>query len=242
MTQPQRISIIEDSAELQKTLAEALSAAGYEVRAYGRAKSFENELAAFKPDLCLIDLGLPDKDGLGLIRHVSETSNAAILVASGRSTVTDKIAGLELGADDYLAKPFEIPELIARIRALLRRKTPATELQQESALYQFSGWTIDLAGFSVTNTDGHSERLSASEADLLRILLNNPNRLVSRDMLRRELGERSDELSFDRAIDVRVSRLRAKLQDPPRAPKIIKTIYGAGFILIAELDGSPELG
>lgn len=236
MTNRPRIAVLEDTLELQHLLTDALEAAGYDVRPYGRAQDFERDLADFRPDLCLLDLGLPDRDGLGLISALSEKTDAAILVASGRSSLSDKIVGLELGADDYLAKPFEISELIARVRALIRRSAPAAKPSTESAVYHFAGWTADLERFALIDSAGTEQRLSASEAALLRIFLSSPNRLITRDMLRRELGDQSDELSFDRAIDVRVSRLRAKLRDKSKDPKIIKTIYGAGYILISDLD------
>ncbi len=154
---------------------------------------------------------------------------------SGRSNITDKIVGLELGADDYLAKPFETSELIARVRALLRRfKTTAKP--ETKSVYHLAGLTIDTSKFLITDPDGKQERLSASEVEMLNVFLKKPNRLVTRVKLRDELGDKSDDLSFDRAIDVRVSRLRSKLKDAPKNPKIIKTVYGAGYILISDAD------
>ena len=232
----QRVSVLEDSLDLQKLLRDALSNAGYSVRAYGRAHDFEREVSQWSPELCIIDLGLPDKDGLGMLAQISSRCDAAILVVSGRSSLSDKVAGLELGADDYLAKPFEMSELIARVRALLRRRMPVETEAEAANVFCFGDWTADLTRFLMTHRDGSEERLSASEAALLRVFLERPNRLITRDLLRDELGERGDELSFDRAIDVRVSRLRAKLRDPSKDPKIIKTIYGAGYILISDVD------
>lgn len=236
MSGSQRVSVLEDSLDLQKLLANALTDAGYTVRAYGRAQDFERELGDWNPELCIIDLGLPDKDGLGILGQISVRCSAAILIVSGRSSLSDKIAGLELGADDYLAKPFEMSELIARARALLRRTAPAVSEGDAGGVFRFSEWTADLTRFVLSHSDGTEDRLSASEAALLRIFLQRPNRLITRDLLRDELGERGDELSFDRAIDVRVSRLRAKLRDPSKDPKIIKTIYGAGYILISDVE------
>lgn len=232
----QRVSVLEDSLDLQRLLSDALSEAGYAVRAYGRAQDFERELGEWLPELCIIDLGLPDKDGLAMLGQIKTRCDAAILVVSGRSSLSDKIAGLELGADDYLAKPFEMSELIARVRALLRRRAPTANEAEAGGVFRVGDWTVDLAQFVLEHRDGTKERLSASEAALLRIFLERPNRLITRDLLRDELGERGDELSFDRAIDVRVSRLRAKLRDPSKDPKIIKTIYGAGYILISDVD------
>ena len=228
-----RVSILEDSLELQRLLEVALEDEGYATRTYGRAADFERDLADFAPDLCIIDLSLPDKDGLGILGALSDRTDAAILIVSGRASLADKIAGLELGADDYLGKPFEMSELVARARALLRRRVPPGTTRAVEA-YHVAGWTVDLGQFVLTDPDGAQKRLSASEAALLKVFLENPNRLITRDQLRVELKDRSDELSFDRAIDVRVSRLRAKFKDNSKNPKIIKTIYGAGYLLISD--------
>ncbi len=231
-----RISLVEDTDDLRKMLSQTLSDAGYNVRHYRRAQDFERDLDEWNPDLSIVDLGLPDKDGMGLLSDISTKKDTAILVISGRSSITDKIAGLELGADDYLTKPFEVSELLARVRALLRRAGPKTDEKSETTTYKFCGWTLDLDQFMLIDKDGEHTRLSASEAALMRVFLKRSNRLITRDQLREELGDRSDEFSFDRAIDVRVSRLRAKLRDSTKEPKIIKTIYGAGYILISDVE------
>jgi two-component system OmpR family response regulator len=234
MTKRIHVSILEDSMELQRLLIGVLRGVGYEVRAYGRAQDFERDLDQFQPKVCIIDLGLPDKDGLGLLQKISTERETAILVISGRSSLTDKIAGFELGADDYLAKPFEMPELVVRVKALLRRSEATSAPSQN--IHAVGNVTVDLARFKLTDSTGREDRMSASEVAILTVFLNNPNRLITRSKLREELQDRSDELSFDRAIDVRVSRLRSKLKDSPKDPKIIKTVYGAGYILISEAD------
>lgn len=235
MSAGQKIAILEDMLEIQRMIETALQEAGYEVRAFGRASDFERALEDWAPDLAIIDLGLPDKDGLGVLRSVSGRKGTAILVVSARAGLSDKIAGLELGADDYLTKPFEMSELIARVRALIRRKSTKASTESADEIYAFSGLTVDLNRFVLTTAAGAPLRLSVGEAALLRIFLQHPNRLVTRDRLRAELSDRSDEISFDRTIDVRISRLRAKLSDSTKDPKIIQTIYGAGYILIADV-------
>ena len=231
MTAEIRVSVLEDSLELQRLISDALTEAGHSVRAYSRAQDFERDFARFDPDICIIDLGLPDRDGLGLLQKISTKGETAVLVISGRSSLSDKIAGFELGADDYLAKPFEVPELVMRVRALSRRrKTTATPAQ---SVHRIGTVTVDFSQFVLIDDSGNETRLSASEVAILSVFVNNPNRLITRKMLRDELQDRSDDHSFDRAIDVRVSRLRAKLNDSPKNPKIIKTVYGAGYILIA---------
>ncbi len=229
-----RISILEDSTEIRKLLKEALLAEGFEVKAYGLAQQFEGDVKAWNPDVCIVDLGLPDKDGLAILSHLANNFDTAIMVVSGRSTLSDKVAGLELGADDYITKPFEVTELVARIRALIRRKN-VVGTSGDKNVFQFSGWTADLSKFLLTSERGKEQRLSASEVALLEIFLRRANRLITRDQIREELGDRGDEFSFDRAIDVRVSRLRTKLKDSPKNSKIIQTIYGAGYILISDV-------
>jgi len=234
MMPAKRISILEDSIEIRNLLEDALLAEGFEVRAYGFAQQFESDVKAWNPDVCIVDLGLPDKDGLAILSHLANNFDTAIMVVSGRSTLSDKVAGLELGADDYVTKPFEVTELIARVRALIRRKT-VVAASSDKNIFRFSGWTADLSKFLLTSESGHEQRLSASEVALLEIFLRRANRLITRDQIREELGDRGDEFSFDRAIDVRVSRLRIKLKDSPKNSKIIQTIYGAGYILISEV-------
>lgn len=227
------IAVIEDSEEVLKLLSDGLTDAGYTVHTYTCATEFEQAVQAPAPELYIVDLGLPDKDGLNLVSQLSSSSDAAILVISGRASLQDKIVGLELGADDYLSKPFEMAEVVARVRALIRRKTSVSP-SVTSDLYRFAGWTMDLSKFVLIDADGAEQRLSAGEVNLLQFFLERPNRLVTRDQLREGLPENSDEFAFDRAIDVRVSRLRSKLKDPSKNPKIIKTIYGAGYIFIRD--------
>ncbi len=233
MTDSSYIAIVDDNPDIRQMLTSALTDAGFTTQGFAKAADFERSLTQKTPEVCVVDLGLPDKDGLSIVAALANSATA-ILVISGRSTLQDKIVGLELGADDYLAKPFEIREVIARVRALIRRRTPLPETDQAERL-SFSGWTIDFGQFLLTDSAGTTARLSASEAMLLRIFLNRPNRLITRDQLRDALNDKSDAESFDRAIDVRVSRLRAKLKDPTKDPKIIKTIYGAGYILISDV-------
>jgi len=229
-----RVSILEDSVDVQQVIEAALVEAGYHVKSYGLAKNFEKDLKDWKPELCVLDLGLPDKDGLSLLRSIATNYDTTVLVVSGRASLSDRIVGLELGADDYLTKPFEVTELVARVRALLRRKHSKTAAT-ESRVVTFATWTIDFSNFTLTDNKGEQVSVSASEAALLEVFLKHPNRLVTRDHIREELGDRSDDLSFDRAIDVRVSRLRNKLRDPSKESRIIKTVYGGGYILVADV-------
>ncbi|WP_394181509.1 response regulator transcription factor [Yoonia maritima] len=234
MSASKQIAIIEDEPEVLALLSTTLTDAGYDIKTYSHAVDFEEALAESPPDLCIVDLGLPDKDGLGVVSNIAAQSDAAILVISGRTGLNDRITGLELGADDYLAKPFEPREVVARVRALIRRRA-ATTSPAETTIYRFSGWEVDFATFLLTDEKGATQRLSASEASLLLVFLKSAKRLITREQLQVALDDRSDSISFDRTIDVRVSRLRSKLNDKTRNPKIIKTIYGAGYIFISDV-------
>ncbi len=227
------ITILEDSREIRDLLTETLQQEGFETLSFARASEFERNMRGLKSDVCIIDLGLPDRDGLSVVNTVASNSGAAVLIISGRSNTQDKIVGLELGADDYITKPFEIAEVVARVKALLRRKAPKAEATL-SKIVRFNGWTADLEQHLLTSDDGKVERLSFAEGQVLRVFLSKPNRLITRDQILDDLSNGESD-NFDRTIDVRISRLRAKLHDDPNNPKVIKTIYGAGYIFIAQV-------
>jgi DNA-binding response OmpR family regulator len=235
MTEPRPlITILDDQREIRDMLSVALEDAGFETMCFGRATEFEREIRRLSPTACIVDLGLPDKDGLALVNHLAMETDASIIIISGRSMVQEKIVGLELGADDYITKPFEAAEVVARVRAIIRRNAPKTSTDSKTTV-QFSGWTVHFDKMSLTTPEGEELNLSFAESQLLRIFLDAPNRLISREQMIDTLGA-GTEGNFERAMDVRVSRLRTKLKDDPQNPKIIKTIYGAGYIFI----GNPK--
>lgn len=226
------ISILDDEPQIRLTLADALEAAGFRTKSFARATEFEASLKTATPDICLVDLGLPDKDGLALVHRLATNLGAAVIIISGRNQVQDKITGLELGADDYIIKPFDPAEVVARARALLRRgKLPS---DQTSKVARFAGWSADFDQYLLTPTEGEPIPLSQAEGEVLRLFLNAPNRLITRSYMQEVLGGDVWD-SFDRAMDVRISRLRTKLRDDPKNPKLIKTIYGAGYIFLGEI-------
>ncbi len=229
MSERQIVTILDDVAEIRTMLSDVLETAGFATRTFARASDFEREFARLDPAVCILDLGLPDKDGLALVHRLATESDAAVMIVSGRAMVHDKIVGLELGADDYITKPFDPEEVVARVRALLRRGGRAMPSTSESI--RIGDWTCDFNQYTLTDRDGHVTDLAHGEAQLLRLFLDNPNRLVSRDHMLAAIGGDAGD-SFDRAMDVRVSRLRTKLRDDPKNPKLIKTIYGAGYIFI----------
>ncbi len=233
MTPPsQLVTILDDSHEIREILSVALQDAGFETKCFGRATEFEHAIRSMSPQVCIVDLGLPDKDGLSLVNKLALESGAAIIIISGRSMVQDKVVGLELGADDYITKPFEAAEVVARVRALLRRSKIETNKPATQTI-QFSGWVADFDQHILTSPAGEAQSLSFAEAQVLHLFLSSPNRLISREHMLEKLGGTSND-NFERAMDVRVSRLRTKLQDDPQSPKIIKTIYGAGYIFIGD--------
>ena len=232
MTAP-LITILDDEPQIRQMLASALEDAGFRTASFGRATEFEAALALMKPDICLVDLGLPDKDGLALVHRLALEQGAAIIIISGRSRVQDKITGLELGADDYISKPFDPAEVVARARALLRRGRGAPG--QKASKAGFAGWQADFDLFQLTAENGDVVALSHAEGEVLKLFLNSPNRLITRQYMQETLGGMAGE-SFDRAMDVRVSRLRTKLREDPKNPRLIKTIYGAGYIFLGEVD------
>lgn len=232
MTKPPLITILDDEPQIRLMLADALNAAGFRTASFGRATEFEAALKTMTPDICLVDLGLPDKDGLALVHRLATDQGAAIIIISGRNQVQDKITGLELGADDYIIKPFDPAEVVARARALLRRGRPTPG--QKTQIATFATWTADFDQYLLTPAGDSAVPLSQAEGEVLRLFLEAPNRLISRAYMQETLGGEASD-SFDRAMDVRVSRLRTKLRDDPKNPKLIKTIYGAGYIFLGEV-------
>lgn len=228
------IAVLDDEAELRRLLCAGLEEAGMRTVSFGRATEFEAALRRITPDAILIDLNLPDRDGLALVHRLAAESGAAILIISGRAQLQDRITGLELGADDYIAKPFELAEVVARVRARLRRPAAARGAGLTRQLARFQGWLADFDRYTLTAPTGTETPFSHAEAEVLRLFLDSPRRLISRAQMVEALGGGAGD-SFDRAMDVRISRLRAKLGEDPKNPQIIKTIYGAGYILLGEV-------
>ena len=232
MTDAPLIAILDDGPQIRRILSAALEQAGFRTQSFGRATEFEAALRRITPDACLIDLGLPDRDGLALVHRLASDSGAVIIIVSGRAQVQDRVTGLELGADDYITKPFEPAEVVARIRARLRR--PSQSATQRPQTLRFAGWTADFDRYLLTAPDGIETPLSHAEAEVLRLFTDNPRRLITRAQMLETLGGTAGD-SFDRAMDVRISRLRTKLGEDPKNPRLIKTIYGAGYIFLAEI-------
>ena len=228
------IFVLEDDADVARLICMSLSEYGFRCEHLSTGRQLLARARQSAPDLCIVDLGLPDMDGMQVVRELQDGSPCAVLILTGRNDVTDRVLGLELGADDYIVKPFEPRELVARVRSILRRyqRAPAAEAASERNLARFGGWHFDASRHALTAPDGREISLSAAEAGLLATLLRRPNKILSREQL---LGER-DVDPFDRSIDVRISRLRRKLDDDPQNPKLIKTVYGAGYLFSAQVE------
>ena len=227
------VAILDDEPEIRRMLSDALGEAGFRTSCYARATEFEAALRRTMPDVCLVDLGLPDRDGLALVHRLALEGGAAIIIVSGRAQVQDRVTGLELGADDYIIKPFEPAEVVARVRARLRR--PKAEAGRGAMAARFAGWTAHFDRYVLVDAGGREVPFSHAEGEVLRLFLEAPKRLVSRGQMQEALGGAAGE-SFDRAMDVRVSRLRTKLGEDPKNPRLIKTIYGAGYIFLGDVE------
>jgi two-component system, OmpR family, response regulator len=227
------ILIVDDDADIRSLLAEYLGQQGLQVHTAGDGAAMQQVLDGTPIDLVVLDLTLPGEDGLVLCRNLRARSDLPVIMLTARSAALDRILGLEMGADDYLCKPFEPRELLARIRSVLRRsETTVTRDLQHATQLEFAGWILDLAARQLRASDGTVVVLSGGEFRLLRALLEQPNRVLSRDQLLGLTQGREAE-PFDRSIDLHISRLRQKLRDDARAPQLIKTLRNEGYMLCA---------
>jgi len=230
------ILIVDDDRDIRNLLAEQLQDAGYRVSTAADGIEMRGRLSRSAADLIILDLNLPREDGLTLCRQLRAKSNTPVIMLTARGEPIDRIVGLEMGADDYLPKPFEPRELLARIRSVLRRAHALPEnLEPLSARKtMFNGWTFDLEQRHLVDPDGRVVMLSGAEFRLLRVLIQHANRVLSREQLLALGGVRQTE-SLDRAVDLQISRLRNKLRDDPRAPALIKTVRSEGYVLSASV-------
>ncbi len=225
--------LVEDDKKLATLVAEFLLQNGVEVTVAGDGAQALHELGVRKFDILLLDLMLPGMDGLTLARRIRERYTLPIIMVTARGDDADKIVGLELGADDYLAKPFNPRELLARIRAVLRRAHPAEEKLAEGGRFTSGGLAIDFAAREVW-VDDQRQNLTAHEFELLGALAKNAGRVLSREQLLDLIKPGAADEAFDRSVDVHVSRLRQKIEPDPRHPRYVKTVRGAGYLLPKE--------
>jgi two-component system OmpR family response regulator len=232
METPPQILIVDDDREISTLLAEYLEKNGYRAVTAGDGKAMSKALQETRVDLIVLDLNLPGEDGLTLCRNLRTHSNVPVVMLTARGEPLDRILGLEMGADDYLPKPFEPRELFARIRSVLRRThaLPPNLQGSHPQHMHFAGWTMDFTARHLINPDGVVVALSGAEFRLLKIFLDHANRVLSRDQLL-NLTQGRDADPFDRSIDLQISRLRQKLGEDARAPQIIKTVRNEGYVL-----------
>jgi DNA-binding response OmpR family regulator len=226
------ILIVDDQREICDLVQEYLAGEGYRVSTAQDGAGMRKVMAQARVDLVILDLMLPGEDGLSLARWLREESSVGIIILTGRGEIVDRIIGLEMGADDYLPKPFHLRELLARVKSVLRRAS-AHGIEAQGATSRskarFAGWNLDLSSRELYSPTGKEVRLTTGEFDLLAAFVNNANQVLTRDRLL-DLARNREAGPFDRTIDVQVGRLRRKLEDDPQRPTIIKTVRGTGYI------------
>lgn len=233
------IAIVDDHKEIRTLLSRYLSENGYRVSVADGAKAFRALLQKSTPDLVVLDVMMPGEDGLSLCRHLREATTIPVILLTAVTAETDRIVGLEMGADDYLTKPFSPRELLARIKAVLRRANamPPKQQRPKSQRLRFGPWVLDVAKRELLDPTGFATPLSTAEYRLLTVLLDHPQIVLSRDQLLDLTVGRIGDV-FDRSIDNQVSRLRKKIESDPRNPELIKTHWGGGYCFTAEVEAT----
>lgn len=240
MTTPTHLAVLDDEAEITQLLSGYLTGHGFRVSQLHSGAALMELMGRDPPTLVLLDLGLPGEDGFSIARQLREHWRCGLVIVTGRGDAVDKVVGLEVGADDYVTKPFDLRELVARIKAVLRRLVPAgpgsaSSAVEPSALLRFAGWELNTAARRLLNPHGQEVALTTGEFDLLSTLLTRPGRVLSRDFLLEHTRGR-DGGPFDRTIDVQIGRLRRKIEANPESPQIIKSVRGAGYILTPKVE------
>jgi two-component system phosphate regulon response regulator OmpR len=225
-----RVLVVDDDPAIRQMLAEYLGEHGYEVAQAASGKEMRVALERALPAAVLLDIGLPGEDGLTLARFVRERYDVAIIMVTGAGDVVDRVAGLEVGADDYIAKPFDPRELRARLKSVLRR-VEKKEFPRSQSRVSVGRCLLDMKSRQLTDAKGNEVPLTAMEFDLLKAFVERPNQVLSRDQLLTMTRNRDWE-PFDRSIDIRVTRLRRKVEADPDRPRAIRTVRGAGYMFV----------
>lgn len=228
-----RILVVDDDARIRQMLIRYFEDNGYRVTAVGTGAAMRSELAKAPYAAVFLDLVLPNgENGLELLKELRKTTDVPVLMLTGQDDVTDKVVGLEVGADDYIAKPFHLRELLARLRTVLRRRSAGsvsrTQISVEDVL-QFDGWRLDVARRRLTAPAGEDVPLTTGEFDMLLVFVRNPGRVLTRDTLMDQTRNRSLE-AFDRVIDAQIVRLRKKIEADPKEPALIQSVRGVGYV------------
>jgi two-component system, OmpR family, response regulator len=229
MSERQHIVVVDDEAPTREMVRDYLRLHGLEVTVCDGGASLRQVIAKQVPDLIVLDLNMPEEDGLSIIRSLKREIAVPIIMLTATAGAIDRIVGLELGADDYLAKPCELRELLARIRSVLRRSAPAAAASRPNTAVRFGTKWLDLHGRLLRDDNGNEYPLASSEFALLKVFAENPKRVISREQLL-DLANARDREAFDRAIDVRITRIRRKIEPDPAHPSVIRTVRGAGYL------------
>jgi two-component system OmpR family response regulator len=228
------VLIVDDERDILDPLAAYLSKSGFRISKAADARSARDVLAAHAVDIALVDIMMPGEDGLSLTGFIRATSKMPVILLTAKGEETDRIVGLELGADDYVTKPFSPRELVARIKAVLRRTADDRVKAPQADAYAFGDWVLRTGERELVDREGRPVALSTGEYNLLLALVTHPKRVLSRDQLL-DLSQHRDLGAFERSIDNHVSRLRKKIEADPSDPKLIKTVWGGGYTLAAEV-------
>ncbi|OYX50272.1 MAG: DNA-binding response regulator [Alphaproteobacteria bacterium 32-64-14] len=232
----QSLLIVEDEASIREPLVSYFETNRFRVKAAANAAQARTLLTAHTFDLAIVDIMMPGEDGLSLCRHIRDSSTLPVIMLTARAEEIDRILGLEVGADDYVTKPFSPRELLARVKAVIRRSNslPPRQATPETTSYAFGDWVLKTGERELIGPDGLSVPLSSGEYALLLVMVERPRLVLSRDQLL-DLTQGREASVFDRSIDNQISRLRRKIEDDPKTPKYIKTVWGGGYSFSAEV-------
>ena len=233
MSRTQHVYVVDDERSAREMVGEYLRMHGFDVTLCDGGASLRREIARHRPDLIVLDLNMPEEDGLSIVRALKQQMDLPIIMLTATASPIDRVVGLELGADDYLAKPVELRELLARIRSVLRRAAPAATAapaaERARTAVRFGTKWLDLDAQLLRDEAGNEHPLTGSEFSLLKAFADNPKRVLSRERLL-DLANARDAEAFDRAIDVRITRIRRKIEPDPVHPSVIRTVRGTGYV------------
>jgi len=238
MTSTPHVLIVDDEPAIGDMIRSYLERHGFRVSIAYDGAGLRKAMAGTPVDLVLLDLGLPGEDGLALTRYIRARSSVGVIIVTGSGESVDRVVGLELGADDFVAKPFDLRELLARIRSVLRRTANPGDVPIETttdAELRFAGWRLNTQARRLFSPQGNEVALTTGEYDLLHAFTANPNKVLSRDQLLQATRNR-DAAPYDRAIDMQVTRLRRKIEEDPDHPVLIKSVRGAGYLFTASIE------
>ena len=238
--QAQHILVVDDDPRIRNILTRYFEQEGYRVSAAADGQAMRAQLNAKPIDVVLLDVVMPGEDGLTIAREIRATSDVGIIMLTGRDEVLDRVVGLEVGADDYIAKPFHLREVLARVKSVVRRRKQALDPAQRDKhrgedVIRFDGWLLDTSRRRLVSPSGEDVALTSGEFDLLAALAKHPGRVFSRETLMEHTRGRGLK-AFDRTIDAQIARLRRKIERDPKSPTIVKSVRAVGYVFTAKVD------